>query len=164
MQTTQSTHWVWPSPAPSGSDAPASGVATAETTTDQTTTAETATSETATPAAPEVDEGKLAAPPREREARREIDRLRGEIEQLVRAEGEHAGETARAVVDSALESVTRLQIVTANIDACGPPPAKFAGPALVALADSRLTGHADAIERGMEYTADNQLRLLNGEK
>ena len=72
--------------------------------------------------------------------------------------------TARDVVDTALESVTRLQIVTANIDACRPPSASFAGAALVALADSHLRGHADAIERGMAYTADNQLRLLLGEK
>jgi hypothetical protein len=156
MQTTQSTHWAWPYSAPASPGAPAPESATAETETDD------ARSDAA--AGPEVDEPKLYAPPRERDARREIDRLRDEIEQLVRAEGEHARDTARDVVDSALASVVRLQIVTANIDACGPPPAPFAGPALVALADSRLTGHADAIERGMEYTADNQLRLLNGEK
>jgi hypothetical protein len=142
---------VWPSPAPVGPDTPSPETATA-------------TDEHVEAAATAVEERKLGVPPRERDARREIDRLRGELEQLVRAEGEHAQETARDVVDSALESVTRLQIVTANIDACGPPPAKFAGAALVALADSRLTGHSDAIERGMEYTADNQLRLLNGEK
>ena len=157
MQTTQSTHWMWPSLAPAGPD-------TATPETDETATDATATNEHAETAGPAVDERKLGVPPRERDARREIDRLRGELEQLVRAEGEHARDTARDVVDSALESVTRLQIITANIDACGPPPATFAGPALVALADSRLTGHADAIERGMEYTADNQLRLLNGEK
>jgi hypothetical protein len=63
-----------------------------------------------------------------------------------------------------LESVTRLQIVTANIDACGPPLASFAAPILVALADARLRGHADAIERGMTYTADNQMQLLRGER
>jgi hypothetical protein len=153
MQTTQSTHWTWPSLAPAGPE-------TGTTETDETPTDEHA----AEAAGPEVDERKLGVPPRERDARREIDRLRGELEQLVRAEGEHARDTARDVVDSALESVTRLQIITANIDACGPPPATFAGPALVALADSRLTGHADAIERGMQYTADNQLRLLSGEK
>lgn len=101
------------------------------------------------------------APPRERDARREIARLRDEIEQLVQV---RADADARETVDSALESVTRLQIVTANVDACGPPPASFMGAALVALADSRLRGHADAIERGMTYTADNQLRLLHGQK
>jgi hypothetical protein len=154
MQTTQSTHWVWPYPAPALPDAP----------TQPTHDENQIGRDRSGPVAAKVDERKLGVPPREREARREIDRLREEIEQLVRAEGDDSGEHARAVVDSALESVTRLQIVTANIDACGPPPAKFAGAALVALADSRLTGHSDAIERGMEYTADNQLRLLNGEK
>jgi hypothetical protein len=154
MQTTQSTHWVWPYPTPPVPDAP---------TQDGGNQIDPDRAEAATAAA-KVDERKLGVPPRERDARREIDRLREEIEDLVRAERDDAPQAARAVVDSALESVTRLQIVTANIDACGPPPAKFAGPALVALADSRLTGHSDAIERGMEYTADNQLRLLNGEK
>ena len=161
MQTTQSAHsWVWPYPAP---------VPNAPTRATQTEIAPAGNEPTDLPrdltgdapsADPRTADRKLGVPPRERDARREIDRLREEIEQLVRAEGD----TARDVIDSALESVTRLQIVTANIDACGPPPADFAGAALVALADSRLTGHADAIERGMEYTADNQLRLLNGEK
>jgi hypothetical protein len=95
-------------------------------------------------------------PDHEGDARREIAWLRIEIERLVRAEGD----TARAVVDTALESVTRLQIVTANMDACRPPSASLVGPALVALADSHLRGHSDAIERGMAYTADNQIRLL----
>jgi hypothetical protein len=31
------------------------------------------------------------------------------------------------------------------------------------MADARLHGHSDAIERGMTYTADNQLRLLQGD-
>jgi hypothetical protein len=107
----------------------------------------------------EPDESKIEAPARERDARREIARLRGEIEQLVRIRGKDA----RRVVDSALESVARLQIVTANVDACMPPSASFAGARLVAMADARLHGHADAIERGMTYTADNQLRLLQGD-
>ena len=95
-------------------------------------------------------------PDHERDAHHEVARLLVEIEQLVRA----SGDTARAVVDNALESVTRLQIVTANMDACRPPSASLVGPALVALADSHLRGHSDAIERGMAYTADNQIRLL----
>ena len=97
-------------------------------------------------------------PAREHDARIEIARLRDEIEQLVRGRGGNP----RDAVDAALESVTRLQVVTANIDACGRPSASFAGAALVALADAHLRGHADAIERGMTYTADNQLRLLLG--
>ena len=99
-------------------------------------------------------------PSRERDARLEIEELRHEIEGLVRGRGENPRDT----LDSALESVTRLQIVTANIDACGPPSASFAAPILVALADARLRGHADAIERGMTYTGDNQMQLLRGEK
>jgi hypothetical protein len=116
-------------------------------------------------AVPEPDTGtrartRPARPDHEGDARREIARLRVEIEQLVRAEGD----TARAVVDTALESVTRLQIVTANMDACRPPSPSSVGPALVALADSHLRGHSDAIERGMAYTADNQIRLLRSDQ
>jgi len=99
------------------------------------------------------------APPRERDARLEIARLRAEIEALVRG----TGDGARDAVDAALESMSRLQVVTANIDACGRPSASFAGAAMVALADAHLRGHTDAIERGMTYTADNQIRLLLGE-
>jgi hypothetical protein len=102
----------------------------------------------------------IHVPAREHDARIEIARLRDEIEELVRA----SRSNPRDAVDSALESVTRLQVVTANIDACGPPSASFAGATLVALADSHLRGHSDAIERGMTYTADNQMRLLRGEK
>ena len=133
MQTTQSEHfWLWPRP----------------------TLTETGADEL------EVIQPKVDVPAREHDARIEIERLREEIEQLVRGRGENPRDT----IDSALESVTRLQVVTANIDACGPPSERFVGAALVALADSRLRGHADAIERGMTYTSDNQLELLRGEK
>ena len=129
--------WLWPGGKPPESDEflPSPGPS------DQ--------SETASPT--------LVAPPREHDARIEISRLRNEIEHLVRNQRENP----RDAVDSALESVTRLQIVTANIDACGPLSATFAGAAMVALADAQLRGHTDAIERGMTYTADNQLRLLH---
>jgi hypothetical protein len=102
---------------------------------------------------------RITAPARERDARDEIARLRSEIEHLVRGRGGNP----RAAVDAALESVTLLQIVTANIDACGRPSASAVGGAFVALADAQLRGHTDAIERGMTYTADNQIRLLLGE-
>jgi hypothetical protein len=114
----------------------------------------------AAPVATRLDQFRPEVPSRERDARREIDELRHEIEGLVRGHGENPRDT----LDSALESVTRLQIVTANIDACGPPSASFAGAVVTALADARLRGHADAIERGMTYTADNQMQLLRGEK
>ena len=148
MQTTQSAQsWLWP------------GFAVIESDTDE---RESDTDEppesVQSPPAPVAR--RIVAPRREHDARQEIARLRDEIESLVRFEGDNA----RGAVDSALESVTRLQIVTANIDACGPPSESFAGAALVALADSHLRGHSDAIERGMTYTADNQLTLLRGEK
>jgi hypothetical protein len=117
------------------------------------------------PTRPPREWNRELGPVRERDARDEIERLRDQIEGLVQVDDE---EPARDAVDSALSAVTRLQVVTANLDACHPPPASFAGPALVALADRRLSGAADAIERGMTYTADNQLRLLqtgrDGEK
>jgi hypothetical protein len=141
MQSTQSAQpWLRPQPAPKPDESEADPSAP----------------HNLTSGTPRVD-----APPRERDARREIARLRAEIEQLVQV---RADADARETVDSALESVTRLQIVTANVDACGPPPASFMGAALVALADSHLRGHADAIERGMTYTGDNQLRLLHGQQ
>ena len=105
----------------------------------------------------DTDSIEIEAPPRERDGRAEIDVLRGEIERLVRGDRDAP---ARDVVESALASVTRLQVATANLDACGPPSARFAGSILTALADERLHGHPDAIERGMTYTADNQIRLL----
>ena len=63
---------------------------------------------------------------------------------------------------SALESVAQLQVVTANLDACKPPRGADLERALVRFADQHLYGHADAIERGMTYTADNTIRLLQG--
>ena len=99
----------------------------------------------------------IVSPRRERDAWAEVDALRSEIERLVRVDDEG---TATDAVESALEMTTRLQVVEANIDACGPPTARLAGAAMVKLADARLHGHADAIERGMTYTADNQMRLL----
>jgi hypothetical protein len=106
--------------------------------------------------------------PREHSAREEIDRLFVEIEGLVSEPASPANEAtdtraARDALDDALDAVGRLQVVTANLDACNPPKGEHLSRALVALADERLRGHADAIERGMTYTADNTLRLLRGE-
>jgi hypothetical protein len=103
-----------------------------------------------------------SAPPeehtREHSARVEIDRLRVEIEDLV---AEPAA-NARDALAEAIDAVAQLQVVTANLDACNPPKGDHLGRALVSFADERLHGHADAIERGMTYTADNTLRLLRG--
>jgi hypothetical protein len=100
-------------------------------------------------------------PVREQERHAEIDRLRGEIEALVAGAGKGGAADA---VETALESVARMQVVTANVDACKPPTGPHLERALQALADERLMGHADAIERGMTYTSDNTMRLLRGEK
>ena len=99
-------------------------------------------------------------PPAERDARAEIDRLREQIENLVAGPRDVQ---PREALDAALGKAARLQVVSANLDACNPPKGGHLGRTLVAFADRRLTGHADAIERGMTYTADNTLRLLSGE-
>jgi hypothetical protein len=99
-------------------------------------------------------------PARERDARTEIDHLRSEIEDLV---GAAAASTPREALDEALGAAARLQVVTANLDACNPPKGPHLSRALVTFADRRLLGHADAIERGMTYTADNTIRLLRGD-
>jgi hypothetical protein len=93
-------------------------------------------------------------------ARAEIDRLQTEIADLVDVD---ASTDARAAVDAALELSARLQVANANLDACNPPHGDWAERALVRFADSRLYGHADAIERGMTYTADNTMRKLRGQ-
>jgi hypothetical protein len=109
---------------------------------------------------PEPGEPVIGAPVRERDARAEIDNLLGEIEGLVSTSNAAA---PRATIDSALASVAQLQVVTANLDACNPPKGVQYGRDLVTFADRRLSGHADAIERGMTYTADNTIRLLRGD-
>jgi len=93
-------------------------------------------------------------------ARAEIERLANEIQALVTAP---RNDSARAAIDAALDTVVQLQIATANLDACNPPQDSDLARTLVAYADARLHGHADAIERGMTYTADNTLRLLRPE-
>jgi hypothetical protein len=95
---------------------------------------------------------------RENTAREEIDRLRGEIHSLVSA----SDDAARAAIDEALPAIARLQVVTANLDACRRPDPRD-GRVLVALADRRLQKHKDAIERGMAYTADATMRRLTGD-
>ena len=99
-------------------------------------------------------------PRREADARSEIDRLRGHIEDVVATP---PVTDARDALETALGAVARLQVVTANLDACNPPKGEHLSKALVQFADQRLLGHADAIERGMTYTADNTLRLLRGD-
>jgi len=106
------------------------------------------------PLSPEI------GPRHEQSARAEIERLREVIHDLVTLPGQVR---ARAAVHSALDAVTRLQVVGANLDACKPPMGDDLSRALVRFADQHLHGHADAIERGMTYTADNTMRRLRGE-
>ena len=77
------------------------------------------------PTRPPREWNRELGPACERDARDEIERLRDQIEGLVQVDEE---EPARDAVDSALSAVTRLQVVTGNLDACHPPPASFAGP------------------------------------
>jgi hypothetical protein len=100
-------------------------------------------------------------PEPERGGRAEIERMLEEVEHLV---GRGRNAEPREAVDTALEAVARLQVVTANVDACKPPTGPHLERALQSYADKRLMGHADAIERGMTYTSDNTMRLLRGEK
>jgi len=101
-----------------------------------------------------------ASAARERDARAEIDRLHHAIANVLRPA---AGAAPRETLDAALSVSALLQVVTANLDACAPMPASFAGARLVALADAHLSGHSDAIERGMKYTADSTIRTLGGD-
>ena len=96
---------------------------------------------------------------REHTAREEIDRLRSEIHDLVSASDEASSST----IEEALPAVARLQVVTANLDACRIPDPRV-GRALVDVADRRLQKYQDAIERGMAYTADATMRRLIGEE
>ena len=99
-------------------------------------------------------------PARERYARAEIDRLRAKIADLV---GAADRASPLAALNAALGAAALLQVVTANLDACNPPKGAHLSRSLVTFADSRLFGHADAIERGMRYTADSTFRTLRGD-
>jgi len=101
-----------------------------------------------------------AVPARERDARAEIDRLRGSLASILRGT---AGMTRPEKVDAALEVSARLQVINANLDACNPPRDAHLSRSLVKFADRRLIGHADAIERGMRYTGDSTIRVLRGD-
>ena len=92
-------------------------------------------------------------------ARAEIDRLMAELHGLV-SRGERSGRTA---VDEALPAAAKLQVVTANVDACNPTRRSGIAAEMVALADLRVRSRSDAIERSLVYTADNTMRRLLGE-
>ena len=89
-------------------------------------------------------------------ARREIDQLMAELHGLV-SRSEHS---ACAAIDEALPAAAKLQVVTANVDACNPSRRPGVGAELVALADARMRIRRDATERSLVYTAEATLRRL----
>ena len=82
-----------------------------------------------------------------------------ELHHLV-SRGESSG---RAAVEEALPTAAKLQVVTANVDACNPSRRPGIAAELVGLADT-LAGDGTRIERGLVYTADSTMRRLLGEK
>jgi hypothetical protein len=97
---------------------------------------------------------------RAHDARAEIDRLMAELHRLV-SRGESSG---RAAVEEALPTAAKLQVVTANVDACNPSRRPGIAAELVGLADVHARRRKDAIERGLVYTADSTMRRLLGEQ
>jgi len=68
--------------------------------------------------------------------------------------------SGRHAVDEALPTAAKLQVVTANVDACNPSRQPGIGRELVALADLRMRTMRDAIERSLFYTAESTMRRL----
>jgi hypothetical protein len=103
----------------------------------------------------------LQLPPyiRDNAARIEIDQLMAELHELV-SRGEVSG---RSAIDDALPTAARLQVVTANVDACNPSRRPAIARALVALADMRMRSMRDPLERSLFYTAESTMRRLLGE-
>ena len=90
----------------------------------------------------QTQEEHVANPVRAHDARAEIERLMAELHHLVsRTVG-----SGRSAVEGALPTAAKLQVVTANVDACNP---------------SRRPGIAT--ERILAYTSDATMRRLIGE-
>ena len=93
------------------------------------------------------------------DARVEIDQLMSELHGLV----SRCEVSGRDAVDDALLTATKLQAVTANVDACNPSRRPGIAREMVALADLRMRSMRDAIERSLAYTAESTMRRLLGE-
>jgi hypothetical protein len=91
-------------------------------------------------------------------ARVEIERLMAELHGLV-STSESSG---RRAVEDALPAAAKLQVVTANVDACNPSRRAGLPTELVALADLRVRSMRDAFERSLGYTSDATMRRLMG--
>ena len=93
---------------------------------------------------------------RAHDARAEIDRLMSELHGLV----SRSVDSACAAIEEALPTAAKLQVVTANVDACNPSRRPGLGAELVALADQQMRIRRDATERSLTYTAEATLRRL----
>ena len=103
-----------------------------------------------------ASEVEAAREARAESARAEINRLMGELHTLV-------ARSERSVLDAieaALPASARLQVATANVDACNPSRHPGIAQDLVTIADSRVRLRRDALERSLTYTADATMRRL----
>jgi hypothetical protein len=103
-----------------------------------------------------ASEVEAAREARAESARSEINRLMGELHTLV-------ARSERSVLDAigaALPASARLQVATANVDACSPSRRAGIEHELVALTDRRVRMRRDALERSLTYTADATMRRL----
>jgi hypothetical protein len=90
------------------------------------------------------------------DARVEIDQLMTELHELV-SRGAVSGRNA---VDEALPTAAKLQVVTANVDACNPSRRPGIAAEMVAIADARMRQLPDRLERSLVYTAESTMRRL----
>ena len=98
----------------------------------------------------------VANPARPHDARAEIEHLMTELHHLVsRSVG-----SGRDTVEGALPTAAKLQVVTANVDACNPSRRPGIATDLVSMADQRARTRRDATERILVYTSDATMRRL----
>ena len=91
-------------------------------------------------------------------ARAEIDRLMTELHGLV----SRSASSACDAIDEALPTAAKLQVVTANVDACNPSRRPGVATELVGVADTRMRLRRDTLERSLAYSADATMRRLAG--
>ena len=104
----------------------------------------------------QTQEEHVANPVRAHDARAEIERLMAELHHLVsRSMG-----SGRDTVEGALPTAAKLQVATANVDACNPSRRPGIATDLLAMADQRARTRRDATERILVYTSDATMRRL----
>jgi len=72
----------------------------------------------------------------------------------------HSARSGRDAVNEALPTAAKLQVVTANVDACNPSRQPGLANDLVTLADQQARTRRDATERILVYTSDATMRRL----